>query len=156
MIFDRIQNRRLYARLGSSIGEALEYLATTDFSDMPNGKHMIDGDRLFIVVQRYRPKPLSEIIWEAHRDYIDVQYVVSGAGPHGLCAAQRRPDGAGGLRSPARHNPLQRARGLVLPASRPRRQFLGLCAARRSCPALAIESSKTASEVLKVVAKCHV
>jgi YhcH/YjgK/YiaL family protein len=79
MIIDRIQNRAFYRQLGSRVGEALEYLATTDFVKMPDGKHELDGPRLFALVQRYRPKPLEEIVWEAHRKYIDVQYVVQGA-----------------------------------------------------------------------------
>jgi biofilm protein TabA len=79
MIIDQIQNRAFYRQLGSRVGEVLEYLAATDFTKMPDGKYELDGQRMFALVQRYRPKPLAEIVWEAHRKYIDVQYVVQGA-----------------------------------------------------------------------------
>jgi YhcH/YjgK/YiaL family protein len=79
MIIDRIQNRAFYRQLGSRVSEALEYLATTDFTKMPDGKYELDGPRMFALVQRYRPKPLEEIVWESHRKFIDVQYIVKGA-----------------------------------------------------------------------------
>jgi YhcH/YjgK/YiaL family protein len=78
MIIDQIQNRVFYRQLGSRIGEALDYLAATDFAKMPDGKYELDGPRMFALVQRYRPKPLAEIVWEAHRKYIDVQFIVEG------------------------------------------------------------------------------
>ena len=78
MIVDRMENAGAYQRLGKSLAEALDYLGSTDFSKVEAGRHGIDGDRLFAIVQRYEPKPLSEIIWESHRRYIDVQYVVEG------------------------------------------------------------------------------
>ena len=45
MILDSIQNRDFYQHIGSGIAEALEYLATADFSKMPDGKHELDGQR---------------------------------------------------------------------------------------------------------------
>lgn len=78
MIIDRLDNAAAYRGLGPRIAAALEYLRTTDFSKLPDGKQVIDGDRVYAMVQRYRPKPLGEAKWEAHRQYIDVQYLVSG------------------------------------------------------------------------------
>jgi YhcH/YjgK/YiaL family protein len=79
MILDRIENASMYRALGPAIAAALDYLRQTDFSQVPDGRHELDGDRLFSIVQHYRTKPLAEAIWEAHRQYIDVQYVVQGA-----------------------------------------------------------------------------
>ena len=78
MILDRLENASLYRPLGPLIAAALDFLRRTDFSQMPSGRHELDGDRLFAVVQRYRPKPLDQIVWEAHRQYIDVQYLAAG------------------------------------------------------------------------------
>ena len=64
------------AQLGAEIALALDYLRRTDFSRMPTGRHEVDGDRVWAIVQRYRPKPLAQIVWERTRQYIDVQYVV--------------------------------------------------------------------------------
>jgi YhcH/YjgK/YiaL family protein len=38
----------------------------------------IDGDTVFALVQRYDTKPREKGLWEAHRRYIDVQFVASG------------------------------------------------------------------------------
>jgi len=78
MILDRLENAGLYRPMGANIALALDYLRRTDFSQMPVGRHEVDGDRVFAIVQRYRPKPLAQIVWEAHRQYIDVQYVAAG------------------------------------------------------------------------------
>ena len=78
MILDRLENAGLYRPLGKEIALALDYLCRTDFSQTPNGRYELDADRVFALVQRYRPKPLAEARWEAHRQYVDVQYVVQG------------------------------------------------------------------------------
>jgi YhcH/YjgK/YiaL family protein len=78
MILDRLENAALYRPLGVRIALALDYLGRTDFSRTAEGRHELDGDRVFAIVQRYRPKPLAEARWEAHRQYVDVQYVAEG------------------------------------------------------------------------------
>ena len=78
MILDRISHAMMYRSVGPRVSAALNYLRRTDFSELPEGRHELDGDRLFAVVQRYRTKPLKEARWEAHRKYLDVQYMVEG------------------------------------------------------------------------------
>ena len=78
MILDRIENAMMYRSVGARVSAALNYLRRTDLSRLPEGRHELDGDRLFAVVGRYRTKPPEEARWEAHRKYIDVQYVVEG------------------------------------------------------------------------------
>jgi YhcH/YjgK/YiaL family protein len=78
MILDRLERRSLYQGMGLGIPKALDYLARTDFESMAPGKYEIDGDRLFAVVQHSQLKPLSEIAWEMHRKYVDVQYLGRG------------------------------------------------------------------------------
>jgi len=79
MILDRLENASMYRALGTAIAAALDYLRQTDFSQVPDGRFELDGDRLVSIVQHYRTKPLAEAIWEAHRQYVDVQYLVQGA-----------------------------------------------------------------------------
>jgi YhcH/YjgK/YiaL family protein len=78
MILDRLANAGFYHSLGPGLKRAFEYLARTDFSHVPDGRHPLDGDEVFAIVQRYQPKPLTAAMWEAHRRYIDVQYVAEG------------------------------------------------------------------------------
>lgn len=79
MIVDRLGNRAVDAHLPPRVRQALEYLRTTDMAAVPIGRHELDGDRLFALVQEYTTRPPDSCIWEAHRKYIDVQYVVRGA-----------------------------------------------------------------------------
>ena len=79
MILDRLENADLYRPMGANIASALDYLRRTDFAQIAVGRHDVDGDRVFAIVQRYRPKPLAQIVWEAHRQYIDVQYLAAGS-----------------------------------------------------------------------------
>jgi len=78
MILDRLEHARLYRPLGVDIARALDFLQQTDLRALPDGRHELDGDRLYAMVQRYQPKSETEAVWEAHRKYIDVQYIVEG------------------------------------------------------------------------------
>ncbi len=78
MILDRLEHAAMYRTLAVDIARALDYLRATDLRSLPDGRQVLDGDRLYAIVQRYRPRPASEAQWEAHRQYIDVQYVVEG------------------------------------------------------------------------------
>ena len=79
MILDRLENAAMYRPLGKRIAAALDYLRGVDFSKTPEGRHELDGDRLYVMVQQYQTRPLAEATWEAHRQYVDVQYVIQGA-----------------------------------------------------------------------------
>ncbi len=79
MIRDRIENAEPYGRLGRGIAQALEFLRKTDCTKLQPGKHEIDDQRVFAMVQRYVPKPLAQAGWEAHHRYIDVQYIAAGS-----------------------------------------------------------------------------
>jgi biofilm protein TabA len=79
MIFDQLDHLQQYGLLPKNIAEAIAYLRKTDFTKAAAGRHEIDGDRLYAMVQYYHPKPVADIIWEAHRRYIDVQYIAKGA-----------------------------------------------------------------------------
>lgn len=79
MIKDRIANGEAYARLGKGIARAMEFLRTTDCTKLAAGRHEIDEQQVFAVVQRYTPKPPAQAAWEAHHRYIDVQYIAQGS-----------------------------------------------------------------------------
>ena len=78
MIIDRIENAPLYVGLSKRTAAALAYLRKTDFSRMPAGRSDLDGANLYALVQEYDSRPCDTACWEAHRRYIDVQYLVSG------------------------------------------------------------------------------
>ena len=76
MIFDTLQNVDNYKGLGR-VYTALRFLAETDFSAIDLGRYELDGDNIFYMVQSYDTDP-DKTISEAHRKYIDIQYMVEG------------------------------------------------------------------------------
>lgn len=78
MIIDTLKNASLYYGLTPRIASGLRYLEKTDFSLLEPGKYELDGSKLFALVQRYESKPRETGKWEAHRKYIDIQFIAQG------------------------------------------------------------------------------
>jgi YhcH/YjgK/YiaL family protein len=78
MIIDKLENAHLYKNLGERISKSFEYIRTTDLKTLPTGKYLIDGENIFALVSEYQTKLESEGKLEAHKKYIDVQYVIEG------------------------------------------------------------------------------
>jgi YhcH/YjgK/YiaL family protein len=78
MVFDSIKNYKLYTNLSPRIAQALKIAAETDFTKVEAGKYFVDGENLFYIVQSYKTAPPLQKI-EAHRKYIDIQFMVKGA-----------------------------------------------------------------------------
>jgi YhcH/YjgK/YiaL family protein len=79
MILDRIENGALYHNVHKRFKSAFEYIGALDIRTIPVGRHEIDGANMYALVQEYNTKLKDEGKWEAHRRYIDLQYVVQGA-----------------------------------------------------------------------------
>lgn len=78
MILDTLSNASIYRGLPARLVAALDFLQATDLAALPLGKTVIDGERLYALVQEYSPKPSEMGKFEAHRRYWDVQYVARG------------------------------------------------------------------------------
>lgn len=78
MIIDKLSNSQLYSGLGERINKAFAYLKETDFSKIELGKYEIDGENIFALVNEYNTKDQNEGKLEAHKKYIDVQFVAKG------------------------------------------------------------------------------
>lgn len=78
MVIDKIENYRLYSQLTKRLAKGFEFLTTTDLKAIASGKHEIDSDKIFAIVQEYETKEESECVLEGHHKYIDIQYVISG------------------------------------------------------------------------------
>ena len=79
MVIDHLKNASLYFGMHPRMADAFRYLQKTDFSKVEPGRQEIDGTNLFALIQTYDPKPREKGRWEAHRKYIDVQFVLSGS-----------------------------------------------------------------------------
>ena len=78
MILDKLENSKLYEKLHPLFAKAFEFIRNTDFSGLTDGKYEIENDKLFAMVQEYKTKDETEGKPEAHRKYIDIQYIHSG------------------------------------------------------------------------------
>jgi biofilm protein TabA len=77
--------------LPAALVRGLDYLRDTDFSRVESGRVEIDGDAIFAVVEEYRTAPKGEKLPEAHRKYVDIQYVAQGSEIIG-CALENPSD----------------------------------------------------------------
>ena len=78
MVIDHIHQAALYYRLHPGIETALRYIQSTDFTKVNNGTYEINGHQLFAIVQEYDTKDSSTEKLEAHKKYIDVQFMIHG------------------------------------------------------------------------------
>jgi YhcH/YjgK/YiaL family protein len=78
MIHDSLQHCALYAGLNPMFKKAFDYLKKTDLNTLAFGKHIIEGEDLFVIFQEYESKDPSACKMENHRKYIDIQYMFSG------------------------------------------------------------------------------
>jgi len=79
MVIDKLKNSDLYCFENQRIKTALEFLAKTDFSKIEDGKYEIDGENIYYIKTKYLTKQTEEAQLEAHKKYIDVQYVLKGS-----------------------------------------------------------------------------
>jgi YhcH/YjgK/YiaL family protein len=77
MILDSLPLWRRYAALNPRLARGFEFLEKLP-SDPAVGRHEIDGDSVYALVQRYHTRPVEQMQFEAHRRYIDIQYLASG------------------------------------------------------------------------------
>lgn len=78
MVIDKLKNAHLYYNLGPRFERGLRYLQETDLAAIETGKHLIDGEDVFVLIKRYDSFPLAECKLENHNNYADIQMVVSG------------------------------------------------------------------------------
>lgn len=79
MILDRLDSAHLYAGISPLVASAFAFLARPDLATLDDGKHEIDGGRIFALMNHYLTKPREGAAWESHRRYLDLQYVVAGS-----------------------------------------------------------------------------
>jgi YhcH/YjgK/YiaL family protein len=58
--------------------KAFTFLKTSDLSKLEAKRYDIDGDNLFATISDYVTKNPETANFEAHRKYIDIQYIISG------------------------------------------------------------------------------
>jgi YhcH/YjgK/YiaL family protein len=78
MILDTLSRAGRYAGLHRRFERAFRFLAETDLESLPAGRSDIDGDEMFVILDRKDGRGRDGSRLEAHRRYIDIQYTVRG------------------------------------------------------------------------------
>lgn len=78
MVFDTLNNAAQYYCLHEKFEAAFDFIREAVKKDLAVGKYEIDGKALYASVQEYTPKLPENGKFEAHKNYIDIQYIISG------------------------------------------------------------------------------
>lgn len=78
MVFDSLKNCELYYGMHPRFREAFDFIKKALAENLAVGKYEIDGKNLYASVQEYTAKLESEAKAEAHKNYIDIQFIISG------------------------------------------------------------------------------
>ena len=78
MILDTLANIDRYAALHPLFPRAIEFLRSTDLRALAPGRHPIEGEHLFAIVEAVTGRSRIEANLECHRRYIDIQLVLEG------------------------------------------------------------------------------
>ena len=91
---DRLEHLADYAGISPAFAKAVEFLQKSDLAALAAGRHEIDGENCFAIVndEAELVAPAERKV-EVHRVYFDIQIPLSGEETYGL--AQFDPDAAG-------------------------------------------------------------
>ena len=79
MILDTIINAKQYQGINSGIDMILEAVTAYTPDNYPVGRITFDGINLYMNLEEFETHSREEGLAEAHRNYIDVMYIVEGA-----------------------------------------------------------------------------
>lgn len=94
MILDNLDRADCYVALHPLFAQAFAWLRSADLAALAPGRHAIDGERLFAIVEACPGRTREEAKLECHRRYIDIQLVCEGVDamgwrPLAACALPR-------------------------------------------------------------------
>lgn len=64
--------------LSTKMRKAVDFLLKPETAMLADGTYQIDGNQVYAQVQTYTTAEPPKILFEAHRRYIDLQYIVEG------------------------------------------------------------------------------
>lgn len=79
MILDVLAAAARYAGVHPGFDKGFEFLMRSDLAQLSGGRHEIDGDRVFALINRDPGRGRAGARLEAHRKYIDIQFLVAGS-----------------------------------------------------------------------------
>ena len=79
MIYDTIENARLYKGMNPNLDTAIDFMLSHDLAALPLGRTEIDGDNVFLNKMEAETMPADQKLFEMHRRYMDIQIDVQGS-----------------------------------------------------------------------------
>ncbi len=77
MIIGKKKELSLYKNISPRLAMGIDYILNFDPAT-PNGKYELDGRNVHVSISNTEYRNKEEISYEAHKNYIDIQYIVSG------------------------------------------------------------------------------
>ena len=91
MILDTLDRLESYGYISPLMGKVVEFFRTTDLAELTPGRIILQGDDLFVNVNRQDAQTRDEVPIEAHKDYIDIQVPISSDEEMGFISAAYLP-----------------------------------------------------------------
>lgn len=83
-----MRNSESYQAGWPGFEKVFDFLRRYEEKPLGEGRYEIDGERIFAFVQHYGTMTPEQAKWEAHRKYIDIQYVSAGHERIGCCSME--------------------------------------------------------------------
>ena len=78
IIINKLQYAERYFKMHPAFEKAFAFLRQDDLAGLAAERYEIDGNNLFCMISKGPGRSRSEAKLEAHRKYIDIQYVIAG------------------------------------------------------------------------------
>jgi YhcH/YjgK/YiaL family protein len=78
IIINKLQHAERYFNMHPAFKKAFAFLRRDDLAGLEASRYEIDGDNLFCMISKGPGRSRAEAKLEAHRKYIDIQYVIAG------------------------------------------------------------------------------
>ena len=78
MIYDKLENLKLYAGCNEGLSKAVRFISQMDFDSLTLSDISVDGKDIYGFYKVFPFKNEKEALYESHRKYIDIQLVLKG------------------------------------------------------------------------------
>ncbi len=78
MIMGMVSELERYSDCIPHYAAVKKFLEDNDLGSLEKGKHPVDSDNAYVLIQEYETKNDQDLPWEAHRNYIDLQIMLQG------------------------------------------------------------------------------
>lgn len=78
MVYDKLESAENYFAINSGLEAAFNFIKQEGIEKLESAQYEIKGDKVFAIITDNAGKTKNEAKLEAHRKYIDIQFLISG------------------------------------------------------------------------------